>query len=263
MKHFSTLIFAIIICIATASGFDHIHEKWNAVIGDHVARGRVAYKAVASDSRFKAYLAELAAVSAVELAKWTPDQQKAYWINAYNAYTVKAILDHYPIKRTTFKGHLYPTNSIRQIPGVWDSLTFMAGGKKRTLNDIEHGILRKDFKEPRVHVALVCASVGCPNLPNYAFIATKLDEQLAIASKAFAANPRQVRIDLTNNTLHLSKILDWYGGDFTGIRGVSNYGKFNGPVSFVVNHLPAAKAKIIKSNNLEVEWIAYDWSLNE
>ena len=248
---------------AQVFGFDQDHKDWDNVLKDHVADGLVDYKAVSKDLRFSRYLGALADVQAAELKTWTRDQQMAYWINAYNAYTMKAILDHYPIRRTTFKGRLYPDNSIRQIEGVWDELRFQAGGQKVTLNEIEHGILRKDFADPRIHVALVCASIGCPHLQRYAFVADTLDEQLTAASKAFVENPLQVRLDLGEGVLYLSKILDWYGEDFPAATSTKSYGGASGPVAWVAKHLHPIKAQAITGTTLDVKWISYDWTLNE
>lgn len=93
---------------------------------------------------------------------WTEKGKIALWINVYNALTLKVVLDHYPIKASFFESAIYPRNSIRQIPGVWDKLTFPVMGRELTLDGIEHGILRSKFGEPRIHIALVCGSMGCP-----------------------------------------------------------------------------------------------------
>ncbi len=115
-----------------------------------------------SRTALDAVVAAFAEPTAEQERGWTRDQRLAYWINAYNLFTLRAIVDHYPIRSALFT--LQPRNSIRQIDGVWTTLTWRAAGRTVTLDDIEHRILRPEFKEPRVHFAVNCASVGCPPL---------------------------------------------------------------------------------------------------
>ena len=136
-------------------------------------------------------------------------EKLAFWINAYNALTIQGILEFYPLKSIREK--------VSRFVGfnIWDDYPMTVHGKAYSLNDIEHRILRK-MDEPRIHFAIVCASVGCPKLRNEAYRARDLDSQLQDNAKDFFARPRNFRIDRRRNTVYLSSILDWFGEDFGG-----------------------------------------------
>ena len=179
--------------------------------------------------------------------KWTKDEELAYWINAYNAFTIDLVLDHYPIKSIKDIG------SIIQVPFVnspWDIKFINIKGKKYDLNNIEHGIIRKKFEDPRIHFALVCAAISCPKLQNQAYLPKTLDNQLTDAGKDFLS-------DKTKNEIHssaeasLSKLFNWYGGDFTKRSGLALY----------LNQFIIATPKLIRG--AKISYKDYDWSLNE
>ena len=247
----------------SAQAFDQAHTDWQAITAKHVKEGLVNYRAVSRDPAFKRYVTELGTVSAVELNRWSREQRLAYWINAYNAFTIQAILDHYPLKRRGLKGRLYPSNSIRQIPGVWKKLTFQAGGRKITLHDIEHEVLRKQFVEPRIHFAIVCASIGCPLLADHAFTADKLEAQLSAAESGFVSDPEKVKVDGPGKTLYLSKIFDWFSDDFPPTAETKKYGDQAGAVAACLRHLPTHQANALRGSTYSIKWLDYDWSLNE
>jgi hypothetical protein len=175
---------------------------------------------------------------------WTDDEKIAYWINAYNAFTVALIMDYYPL------------NSIKDIRDggvpfvntVWDLKFFQIAGKDFDLNNIEHGILRKDFEEPRVHFALVCASMSCPKLQNFAYTANKLDAQLEEAGREFINEP--FRNEIGGEPAKLSKLLDWYWGDFKG--------KYDNQWALVDTYTD----RKVKTTE-EVQFLNYNWELNE
>ncbi len=197
------------------------------------------------------------------------NEQKAYWINAYNALTLKAILDHYPIKPGGFIARArFPKNSIRQIADVWDTPMLRLAGKMRMLNEIEHEILRKQYHDPRLHFVLVCASIGCPLLEENAFTAADLEARLDQAARNFLNNPDKLRIDLASNTLYLSSIFDWFGEDFqstgAGDPPFKNYkSDENGVIRFVLKYASAETKDFIRRQHPKIEYLDYDWSLNE
>ena len=159
--------------------FDHSHGPFDSILQTYVNdKGQVDYMQLKRNrDPLTAYLKTLASVSAQETNQWTREQKLAYWMNAYNAYTLDTILNHIPITRSKgLKYRLYPENSIRQIPGVWDRIRHQAGGKLVTLGEIEHEILRRELKEPRIHFTIVCASVGCPVLRDSAYTAAAVEE---------------------------------------------------------------------------------------
>jgi hypothetical protein len=186
-----------------AQATDPFYEDYAALLATRVnQRGMVYYQGLkANPQRLHAFLAALADLSPETYQKWSEPEKTALWINAYNALTLKAIIDHYPIRASLFKSLVYPRNSIRQIPGVWDGLRFPVMGKKMTLDEIEHGVLRQEFNEPRIHLALVCAALGCPPLRTEPYEGAKLDRQLNDQARVFLANPHKFRIDRGQGTV--------------------------------------------------------------
>jgi hypothetical protein len=168
---------------------------------------------------------------------WTSEQRLAFLINLYNASTLRLIRDHYPVK------------SIKDIggwfKGPWDQPIVTLFGKQVTLDHLEHDIIRKQFKEPRIHMALVCAAKGCPPLRREAYTADKLESQLADQSRQYLASPTGLIIDKTKGKVFISSIFKWYGSDFPS---VSNFiEKYSGK----------------KLKGLKIDYLDYDWSLNE
>lgn len=186
------------------------HSVWQGILDRYLEAGDegvnlFAYGSVSEGDRerLQVYLDSLAAIDPRSLQR---GEQFAYWVNLYNALTVAVVLDHYPVK------------SIRRIKGgllrlgPWNEEVYELQGETLTLNDIEHRILRPIFRDPRIHYAVNCASIGCPDLAARAYTARELDEQLDAAARAFINHPRGV--SLVDNKLRLSSIYDWYGGDF-------------------------------------------------
>ncbi|TFG74578.1 MAG: DUF547 domain-containing protein, partial [Thermodesulfobacteriales bacterium] len=137
-----------------SANFDHSYSTYNSLLNRYVKNARVNYEGfIDSRAEFETFLRALGSVDENDFQTWTEEQKLAFWINAYNAFTIKAIIDHYPIKRSfSLIGIFYaPSNSILQIKGVWTKLQFRAVGKMVTLDEIEHQILRKEFNEPRIH----------------------------------------------------------------------------------------------------------------
>lgn len=197
------------------------------------------------------------------------DKEKiAFWINAYNALTLKAIIDQYPIEASLLKSFVYPKNSIRQIPGVWDKLAFSVMGSDTTLDGIEHETLRAKFNEPRIHVALVCAAMGCPPLRNEPYTGAKLDAQMDDQVVKFLKNPEKFGIGRNNQKVYLSPILDWFGQDFVKTYGTDkDYSGFSGKeravLNFVSPYLEPADIAYLLKVGFSIEYLKYDWSLNE
>lgn len=221
------------------------HEIWNTLLKKNVsADGKVNYKAFVKDSiELNKYL-KLLSENPPNEKTWTANEQKVFWINAYNAFTIKLIIKYYPIKSIKDIG------SKIQIPFVntpWDVKFISIGKEKMDLNNIEHGQLRKKFEDPRIHFALVCASKSCPALINEAYDAARLEQQLDNQGKAFLKDLSRNKISADNP--QLSKIFDWYKTDFT---------KKGSLIDFLNNYAP------VKINaNAKITYLDYDWSLNE
>lgn len=203
------------------------------------------------------YYAQLAAVTPDTYKSWDENQQLAYLMNAYNALTLLAIIEQEPLK-----------NSIRDIPGVWSSKKFQLAGESKTLNNIEHDIIRPTFNEPRIHAALVCAAKSCPPLRNEPFTAENVDAQLEDQVKRWLARPDSgFRIDRQENKVYLSKIFDWYGDDWKPDFAVKD--QFGGDdkqkavLNFISNYVSAEDQAYLKAGNYQVSYLDYDWSLNK
>ena len=252
--------------------FDHTHSAFDGLVKDYVDDGRVEYKGfINSRDDFNGYLKSLGDVTEEQYESWTNKQKLAFWINAYNAFTVKAIIDHYPIRRSfTFIGIFYaPKNSILQIPGVWKKLRFKAVGKDVTLDQIEHEILRVEFNEPRIHSAINCASLGCPDLRDTVYTAEGLDFQLDESSVNFVNDKNKgVWVSPDGKTIKVSKIFKWFGEDFYRSYNSEDFSnrkrRDNGVLGYIVAYTQDEKTRnIIKSNNFKLKHLYYDWTLNE
>jgi len=256
-----------------SDNFDHSYATYNSLLNRYVKDARVNYEGfISSMAEFETFLRALGSVDEDDFESWREEQKLAFWINAYNAFTIKAIIDHYPIKRSfSLVGIFYaPSNSILQIKGVWTKLQFRAAGRMVTLDEIEHQILRKKFNEPRIHMAINCASVSCPDLSNEAYTADKLEEQLAYASASFVNNPdKGVYVNEQRGEVKFSKIFKWFGDDF-----IANYGgsklfnsyslKENAVLNFASDYLESQQTKeYLMSNKLKIGDLGYDWHLNE
>lgn len=219
------------------------HSVWDKLLKKHVSKtGDVDYAGFKKDQKeLKKYL-DLVEKNA-PAKSWSKDEQLAYWINAYNAFTVQLILDNADKKITSIKD----IGSKIKIPFVntpWDVKFINIGGEKMDLNNIEHGIIRKQFKEPRIHFALVCAAKSCPPLRNEAFMADKLDKQLQDQGETFMNDASKNKI--TENSAQVTKILDWYGKDF------------NKPIPEIINDFSKTKVK----KDVKVTYMDYNWALN-
>jgi len=211
------------------------HDVWNTLLQKHVSnQGNVNYKGFKADKiEFNSYLKSLSETPPQD--SWSSDETLAYWMNVYNAFTIKLILDNYPL------------NSIKDIDGPWNHRFIKIGSKWHTLNDVEHKIIRK-MDEPRIHFALVCAAVSCPKLYNKAFTAKNLETDLVMLTKGFLNDPN--KNEISENKIKLSKIFKWYGGDF----------KSNGKslIDFLNKY-----SDITISEKAKKSYKDYNWNLNE
>ncbi|MCB0396887.1 MAG: DUF547 domain-containing protein [Flavobacteriales bacterium] len=215
------------------------HSMWDALLKKYVsAEGKVNYQAwLPHIDPLKDYLRYIA--ENPPTSTWSDDEQKAYWINAYNAFTVKLILDNYPVKSINNIG----TTSSKP----WDIMFIEIGGQKYSLNMIEHEKLRKAFHDPRIHFALNCASKSCPPLLNAAYTANQLHAQLEEQTRAFINDKTQNLIGTDKATI--SKIFNWYAEDFASSGGV---------VSFINKYTDGGLKE-----GATITYQDYNWSLNE
>ncbi|XDD48312.1 DUF547 domain-containing protein [Leptospira sp. WS39.C2] len=250
MKHYFALLFVLGMSQSlVAQTFDHKHSVWDSLLKKHVKNGFVSYKGFISDaSLLNGYLDNLTKVTDNQYQTFSEKEKLSFLINAYNAFTVKLILDHYPVESITDIGS--PISKINLARGIpWKKEFFSLLGKSRHLDWIEHEKLRKDFAEPRIHFAIVCASIGCPILQSEAYTPNLLEKQLQTAKLVFLKNPKKNSYDKNSNTLYLSKIFNWFQPDFT---------KKTSLIQFVQDGFEDTikpDAKIIYNE--------YNWDLNE
>jgi hypothetical protein len=245
MKKYLLIVSLLISLISVQAQHKISHQTFDSLLKKYVTTsGKVNYKAFKEDSAsLNVYLDQLA--NNPPGKTWTREEQIAYWINAYNAFTIKLIIKYYPIKSIKDIG------SSIQIPFVntpWDLKFIRIGSKMMDLNHIEHGILRKEFNDPRVHMALVCASKSCPILLNEAYTSEKLEEQLIRQTKAFLTDT--FRNKISPDRPQLSMIFNWYGTDFS---------KNGESVTSFVNAFSPVKIK----SGAKISYLEYDWGLNE
>lgn len=218
------------------------HGEWDALVKKHVAQdGMVDYAGFVKDKKALQHYVDYLSTHQPS-AKWSKNEKLAYWINAYNAFTVKLIVDHYPVKsiKDIKKG-------IPFVNSVWDIPFIPMGKEKVDLNYIEHSILRKEFKDPRIHAAINCASFSCPLLRNEAYTANEIDRQLEDAMRKFINDPQRNQVD--KSSVKISKIFSWFSGDF----------KLNG--ASVIDYLNKYAKKSI-DYNAKMDYLDYDWDLN-
>ena len=241
MKIFFLLVFSLL-SINVSSSFggssDHVSNQiWNELLSKYVSKdGVVNYKGMKTESaKLATYIKLIAAIAPQD--NWTRNEKIAYWINAYNALTVKEVLDFYPVM------------TIKDIDNgkVWDKSLLNIGTNKYSLNQIENDVLRKEFGDPRIHFAIKCASASCPKLLNEAFTSDKLESQLDMLTKGFVNDPAKNKIE--TNAIQVSSIFDWYKEDFTKKGSLIDF----------LNQYSSVKI----SSTATISYLKYDWSLNE
>lgn len=219
------------------------HAMLDALLKKHVdADGFVDYKALKTDAgKLDAYLAAVAKAPFDDMGR---NQKLALLINAYNAFTLRLILDHLPVE------------SIKDIPSAkrWDARRWRVGGHLWSLNEIEHEQIRPRFIEPRVHFALVCAAFSCPKLRNESYTADRIDAQLEDQAKYVHSHGRWFVHDADKNVVYLTQLYDWYASDFEQVAG--------SVLKYVAKYDPAVKAALDAGKPPRIDWLDYDWKLN-
>jgi hypothetical protein len=219
-------------------------SDYAGLLRDHVRGGLVDYPALRADARLDAYLATLARIDLREAA---PATRLAYWINTYNAVTLKLMTESWPV-----------VSILKLHDGKpWDRPLFTPHGADvaLSLNQIEHEIVRREFAEPRIHFALVCAAVSCPPLRSEPYVAERLEEQLEDQTRSFLRDRRRNLYDRDAHRLHLSALFDWYAVDFGGAAAVPAY---------VRTYLDSRDMRIWEAQGVApaVEFMTYDWAPN-
>ncbi len=249
--------------VLAQGAFDHSHAAFTALLKKHVVlldggkASQLRYAGMAADAAaLKAYTDSLSAVSAATFNGFSKAQQMAFLINAYNAFTIELILTRYP-----------KLASIRDLGTLlanpWKPKFIKLLGSEMSLDNIEHDTLRAKgrFDDPRIHFAVNCASVGCPMLREEAFVAERLEAQLDEQALRFMSDRSRNRY--ADGKLQLSKIFDWYGGDFKlGHKGIASLAAFAGRYANQLADTPADRERI-KAGGLDIGFLDYDWKLND
>ena len=248
---------------AAAQAFDHSHAAWTALLKKHVVllgggkASQLRYAGMAAErAPLKAYTDSLSAVGSAAFNGFSKPQQMAFLINAYNAFTVELILTRYP-----------QLASIRDLGSLlsspWKPKFIKLLGTEMSLDNVEHDTLRAKgrFEDPRIHFAVNCASVGCPMLREEAFVAERLEAQLDEQALRFMSDRSRNRY--ADGKLELSKIFDWYGGDFKlGHKGIASLAAFAARYANQLADTPADRERI-KAMTVEIAFLDYDWKLND
>jgi len=246
--------------------FDHTHQKWTNILKHYQAPdGDIYYRQLQADTKknkyhpFHKYLKELSSIKKRTYDKWNRNQKMAFLINAYNAFTVQLIIDSYPVKGIK--------KTVGFLKSPWSKKFFsILDGEIRTLDPIEHDILRPEFKDARIHAAVNCASISCPRLHKVAFIPEKLNEQLEEVFVDWISDETRNRYEPESGTLYLSMIFRWYGDDFDKVEG--RYFQ-DGNFLKVIERLGPQKATQVFKNAQQtdkkptVKYLSYDWNLND
>ncbi|HEY9714929.1 MAG TPA: DUF547 domain-containing protein [Chroococcales cyanobacterium] len=250
--------------------FDQTHKLFSEELAKYVDGGRVHYKRWQSDqTRLLEYLDAVAAIKPEELSAMTAAEKEALWLNVYNAFTIKLVLDNYPIKETT---KFYPPDSLRQVPDVWEEQFVTVAGQKYSIDQIEHAVLRKDFHDERIHFAQNAAASGSGALRARAFTPDTLDTDLADLTEHFLFDKKNVNFDFDKKTVSVSYIFNWFPLDFTKAAGFCKR-KFPPPPDdeIVLAYLAKHFAPVIEKNlknpaeiaTFRVKYLPFDWTLND
>jgi len=256
--------------LSATSSFDHSYALLGRELAKYLENGNVHYKRWKEDSAgLDRFLQALSDLPKQEYERFSTEQKKAFWLNAYNAITIKVVLDNYPIKGSQSQ---YPPSSFRQIPGEWENGKFKIMGAPITLYDIEHERLRHDLPDPRLHFAVVCASRSCAKLSPEPFVAEKLDQRLDQCTQDFFANPKNLTVNPRTGVMSVNKIFSWFTLDFASKAG---YAKRTFPppmdediiASYVSFYVPTDERDVIakyrSQDKLVLDYLPYDWALND
>ena len=245
---------------------DPIHRPFDEILDIYVRDGLVYYRALQLErGRFDRYVQSLADTSADTLKNWEPERQLAFWINAYNAFVLRTVIDHYPIRG---KAKEYPANSIRQIPGAFERRTHRAGGRTLTLDALERDVITP-FGDPRALFALGRGANGGGRLKSEAFTSARLDAQLTTMTSELVTRRELVFVDVANEVLSVSPIFSWRENAFTKLADrapdvFQTRSPLERAVLFMIDPLLVPnESEFLRKNTFRMAFHDFDWSLND
>jgi hypothetical protein len=239
-----------------AKEFDKSYKAFDALLGKYVKSGKVDYAGLKTEKSLGQFMEDVRALDKEEFKKWPEAERLVFWINLYNAATLDLVARNYPVK--SIKNIVsYDSGQADWKAGStpWDIVFIRIFKDKITLNNIEHKILRKEFKEPRIHFAIVCASIGCPPLRGEAFVASKIDKQLTEQARQFLADKSKNSFDGAAKKASVSKIFDWFSGDFEAEAGSVQ--------KFLAKYADPAFKNDLAADKFSISYTDYDWNLNK
>lgn len=274
---YPTLVLAVVVLMSATSAFDGhtlaqagaadtLHKPLDQILDVDVRDGYVYYRALRSDrARLDRYVASLN-VPAATYQSWSREQQMAFWVNAYNAFVLETVIDHYPINGSSKE---YPVNSVRQVPGAFERIKHRAAGQSLTLDEIEKKIL-PPFKEPRLYLALGRGAVGSGRLRSEAYTGELLKQQLDSIQKEFTSEQTMIRVDRGANQISVTPIISWHDAEFIAAYDPGATGAMaqrspveRAIVAFVTPHLLPLEKEFLQKNEFKVAYHPFDWRLND
>ncbi len=251
--YFVCVALCIVLPFHSARASDIDHSLFTQVLKEYVKDGRINYKGLKDDARFRQYIRILEESDPPSIA---PEDTLAYWLNVYNAFTLKVVCDHYPLEsiRDLNNGPLIFAYLFRTT--VWDKELITLNGKPYTLDQVEHEYIRP-IGDARVHFAMVCAAKSCPSLRTEAYSTDRVNDQLDQQGRLFMSQAKKNRFDLPNKRIFISKIFDWFEEDFVRDSG--------SVIKFIARFVSpdVARQLLLLEQELDIDYIDYDWSLNE
>lgn len=248
---------------ARADLFSSYAVVLKARVDDH---GLVDYAGLKADrAGLDAFVESIAALPPAEYEAWPAEDRLAFWLNAYNALTLRLIIDNYPVARAPGRDR-YPASSIQQIPDAWSRPRYTVMGQVRSLDEIEHQIIRAQFHEPRVHLALVCAALSCPPLRREPYRGAGLGAQLDDQGRRFFSDLRNLQVDREKNEVFVSRILEWFADDFApgvleekGQPAAKRHAVTTAAGPYVKDDI----REYLAGEKFTLDYFEYDWTLNE
>ena len=262
----ATLVAASVLVAQTRPDTEILHRPLDQILDVNVRDGLVYYRALKSErGRLDRYVASLN-VPAATYNGWTREGQMAFWLNAYNAFVLQTVINHYPIKG---KAGTYPAASIRQIPGAFDQVKHRAGGQSVTLDEIEKTILPQ-FKDPRLYIALGRGAVGSGRLRSEAYTTARVMEQLEAVHSDFMMQQELFKIDRLAGTVAITPIISWREAEFVAAYAGKADARFaqRSPVErailgFIGPKLLSLEREFVDKNEFKIVFQNFDWRLND
>ena len=251
---------------AASTEVDALHQPLDQILDLQVRDGLVYYRALRSErGRLDRYVGSLD-VPAATVNGWSRERQLAYWLNAYNAFVLQTVIDHYPIRG---RHAAYPSNSIRQIPGAFEKRPHRAAGRAVTLDEIEKSIL-PSFKEPRAYLALGRGAIGSGRLRSEAYSGARLTAQLDAVQAEFVTERTLLSVDRGGDQVTVTPIVSWHEAEFVAVYDKGADGPYaqrspieRALVAFIVPHLLPLEREFVQRNTFRVSYHPFDWRLND